>query len=35
MNSRNDFALSPGDLATPLTDLLTAGIPSDPVTLGL
>ena len=26
---------SPRDLATPLTDLLTSGIPSDPVTLGL
>jgi hypothetical protein len=26
---------SPRDLATPLADLLTSGIPSDPVTLGL
>jgi 8-oxo-dGTP pyrophosphatase MutT (NUDIX family) len=26
---------SPRDLATPLTDLLTSGIPRDPVTLGL
>jgi 8-oxo-dGTP pyrophosphatase MutT (NUDIX family) len=26
---------SPRDLATPLTDLLTSGIPSDPVKLGL
>jgi 8-oxo-dGTP pyrophosphatase MutT (NUDIX family) len=26
---------SPRDLATPLTDLLASGIPSDPVTLGL
>jgi ADP-ribose pyrophosphatase YjhB (NUDIX family) len=26
---------SPRDLATPLTDLLTSGIPSEPVTLGL
>ena len=26
---------SPRDLATPLTDLLTAGIPSEPITLGL
>lgn len=26
---------SPRDLATPLTDLLTSGIPADPVTLGL
>jgi len=26
---------SPRDLATPLTDLLTSGIPCDPVTLGL
>ena len=26
---------SPRDLGTPLTDLLTSGIPSDPVTLGL
>jgi ADP-ribose pyrophosphatase YjhB (NUDIX family) len=26
---------SPRDLAPPLTDLLTSGIPSDPVTLGL
>jgi ADP-ribose pyrophosphatase YjhB (NUDIX family) len=26
---------SPRDLATPLTDLLTSGIPPDPVTLGL
>jgi ADP-ribose pyrophosphatase YjhB (NUDIX family) len=26
---------SPRDLATPLTDLLTSGIPSNPVTLGL
>lgn len=26
---------SPRDLAAPLTDLLTAGIPSEPVTLGL
>ncbi len=26
---------SPRDIATPLTDLLTSGIPADPVTLGL
>lgn len=26
---------SPRDLVTPLTDLLTSGIPADPVTLGL
>jgi 8-oxo-dGTP pyrophosphatase MutT (NUDIX family) len=26
---------SPRDLATPLTDLLTSGIPSDPIALGL
>jgi 8-oxo-dGTP pyrophosphatase MutT (NUDIX family) len=26
---------SPRDLATPLTDLLTSGIPSEPVTLGI
>ncbi|GIF48774.1 hypothetical protein Afe04nite_33130 [Asanoa ferruginea] len=26
---------SPRDLATPLTELLTSGIPADPVTLGL
>jgi ADP-ribose pyrophosphatase YjhB (NUDIX family) len=34
-NYRGPDLFSPRDLATPLTDLLTSGIPSEPVTLGL